>query len=26
MERFKNIDKNAIVREFAIAKTRKRVF
>ena len=26
MERFKNIDKKAIVREFAIAKTRKRVF
>jgi len=26
MEHFKNIDKNAIVLEFAIAKTRKRVF
>jgi len=26
MEHFKNIDKNAIVLEFAIAKTRERIF
>jgi len=26
MERFKNFDKNAIVREFAIVKTRNHVF